>query len=254
VDGRVVDWHPVRAASRPELIVDAHPMERAGEHVSKALAAVLDRKSTVRLAIPGGSALAAVPRARTRLGEAWRRVALTWVDERCVPVASDESNRGAAARLGLVSAGSWRCDGPEPAIVVPLYEDGEVPERALERARSRLHLEFGNRLDVVLLGMGSDGHIASLFPGRMDPTPDRVAQVSDSPKPPSRRITLSRAFLATAEKVILVAAGEAKRDAIQRLSNGDAELPAQGLPGLLVVTDLVLDSDAESSPAGGGDV
>ena len=67
-----------------------------------------------------------------------------------------------------------------------------------------------------------------------------MTHVADSPKPPSDRITLTRAALATARHVILVAAGEAKRDAIRRLLSGDPELPAQGLEGMVIVTDVEL--------------
>ena len=97
---------------------------------------------------------------------------------------------------------------------------------------------FSNALDVVLLGMGSDGHVASLFPCRPLLAEGLVAHLSDSPKPPAERITLTRVALATARHVILVVAGESKRDALCRLIAGDPSLPASGLEGLVVVTDL----------------
>ncbi|NNL66442.1 MAG: 6-phosphogluconolactonase, partial [Myxococcales bacterium] len=88
---------------------------------------------------------------------------------------------------------------------------------------------------------GEDGHVASLFPGRAVPRGASVAFVADSPKPPAERVTLTRALLESARTSVLVAAGEAKRAALERLLTGDPELPAQGLPGLVVVTDLELE-------------
>ena len=81
-----------QSAMHPELtwLVDADPFERAAELLCQALSESLESSSRVRLAIPGGSALGLMPDVRARLGKAWQRVALTWVDERCVPVAHPE--------------------------------------------------------------------------------------------------------------------------------------------------------------------
>jgi 6-phosphogluconolactonase len=103
-----------------------------------------------------------------------------------------------------------------------------------------LRVEFEGALDVLLLGMGEDGHIASLFPSRSLPDSGLVAHVSDSPKPPLDRITLTPAALATASRAVLSAFGESKREPLRRLLAGDQTLPAQALKGLVVVTDLDL--------------
>ena len=230
-----------REARQPSLIVDARPFDRAGELLAAALTTVLAEKEHARLAIAGGSALEAVCQARLRLVGAWRRIHLTWVDERCVPVADEGSNRGAAARRGLLAVGDGREAGSGPGLVLPLYKDGETPEDALRRVRLGWKADFAEGLDVSLLGMGPDGHVASLFPSSPSrPTDAWATHVADSPKPPSDRITLTRSALATARHVILVAAGEAKRDAIRRLLSGDPELPAQGLEGMVIVTDVEL--------------
>ena len=229
----------------PQIVIDSNPLTRAAELLTQALSGVLQTSSAVRLAIPGGSALAAVPIVRSRLGEAWGRVTLTWVDERCVDFENEESNRGAAARLGLfgsMAPSGFRDTGAnDPERLLPLFENGETPEQAVSRVALGFRELFSNAIDVALLGMGTDGHVASLFPpvpafdGRM------IAHVADSPKPPGDRITLTRRALETAATVVLLATGEPKRDALKRLVAGDSTLPAQGLPGLIVVTDLDLE-------------
>lgn len=227
--------------------------KRAGQALVSALRAVLQERETVRLAIPGGSALAVATAARAALGRDWSRIALTWVDERCVPGAAEDSNRGAARRAGLLEPGEDPRAAPAPARVLPLFEDGETPAEAVARVESRLAAELGGQLDVLLLGMGEDGHVASLFPGRPVPAEVRVVHVADSPKPPADRITLTRPMLETARHAVLLATGEAKREALERLLAGDPTLPAQGLPGLIVVTDLELDrTSRRQSPGSSG--
>jgi 6-phosphogluconolactonase len=228
---------PARDAT-PTLVVDAKPFERAGDLLAEALEEVLAERGRVRLAIPGGSALETVRRAQLRIGRSWRRVWLTWVDERCVPVADEGSNRGAAARRGLLTTNDGSEGASGAACVLPLFEDGETPTEAVARVEHAWKQAFGEGLDVVCLGMGADGHVASLFPAsRSMPTQGWVAHVADSPKPPPSRITLTRAALATARRIVLVAAGEEKRAAVARLLEGDPALPAHGLRGMVVVTD-----------------
>jgi 6-phosphogluconolactonase len=227
-------------------------VERAGELLASALGAVLAEAGVARLAIPGGSALDAARVARMLLGREWGRVALTWVDERCVPVAEEASNRGAAARLGLLDAEAGRVDRPAPRRVLPLFEDGETPEAAVARVAAAIDSELGGALDVLLLGTGEDGHVASLFPSRPLPRQGSVAWVPDSPKPPRDRITLTPALLETAGRSVLLATGEAKRDALQRWLAGDVRLPLRGLAGLCIVTDLELGSTLRSRAESGG--
>lgn len=242
-------------ATRPaptfELVVCAAPIEVAARRLVDALRALAAARGEreLRLAIPGGSALAAVVRAAAELGELWRRVALIWVDERCVPVADRDSNRGEALRAGLL--GGAGASGPRPARAVALFEDGELPEAALARVARCYAAELAGGIDVAVLGMGPDGHVASLFPDRPAPTSGCVAFVPDAPKAPPRRITLTREALATARQTLLVATGEEKRGALERLRTGDPRLAATGLPGLVVFTDLAFPGASRQEAAPG---
>jgi 6-phosphogluconolactonase len=173
----------------PRLETSASPTELASARLSEALRAVLGERDLVRLAIPGGSALPAAAHTRATLGVDWNRVALTWVDERCVPVDHAESNRGAARKLGLLDRELGFPERAAPRRVLPLFESGETPSAAVERVTRRLTRDFDGVLDVLLLGMGEDGHVASRFPDRREPDSGSVAT---SPIAPSRRPTGSR--------------------------------------------------------------
>jgi len=224
--------------SAPRVIHAREPARVASALLATAIARVQERKTGPRLAIPGGSALAALGPARAGLGSIWSGVRLTWVDERCVSEADAASNRGEAYR-----AGALRLDRP-PAAELPLYLFPESPRSAVARVEATFDECFEGALDVLLLGMGEDGHIASLFPENGVRADARVAHVRGSPKPPAERITLTLPLLATAREAILMVTGESKREALNRLLEGDPALPATHLTGLVVVTDLQLEDSS----------
>jgi 6-phosphogluconolactonase len=218
------------------LVVSDDPVRETGRLIAAAIAARDRESGGARFAISGGSAaqalqyvLPAVP------DEVWRRVSLTWVDERRVPLDSADSNRGEAYRKG------WLDKNRPPGLELPLWLDDETPARAVRRVTDTLEDRFKSKLDITLLGMGEDGHIASLFPGH----PARFAKgpvttLDDSPKPPPQRITLTYEILRTSRAQFLLAMGEAKRAALKRVISGDPLAPANALPELTIITNLDL--------------
>jgi 6-phosphogluconolactonase len=227
--------------SAPTIVVSDDPVREAAVRLRAAL-----ETHGPRLAISGGSALRVIARLFERdlspesagsaaVAFAPRDLVLTWVDERVVPRASSESNAGEAERLVAL---------PHH---VPLLNDDELdaPSHAIARVERAIDDELRGALDVTLLGLGEDGHVASLFPRSSgdasvhswDSPSARVMLVERSPKPPARRLTLTRSFLATAKVHVVFAVGAGKRDAIARLRAGDPALPATGLEGVVVVTD-----------------
>ena len=188
----------------------------------------------IRLAIAGGSVLdvmSAVVDATPP--DVWGRVALTLVDERVVPWSSPDSTWGAArSRAGADRAGA----------VLPMVLDGEDAASACARFLDGFRRHFRGGLDVVVLGMGEDGHVASLFPGhRLLDQKGLVGSLDDSPKPPPSRVTmLFDALNEPSTTRFLYAVGAGKRSALERLVRRDPALPASRLADVTLVTDQPL--------------
>jgi 6-phosphogluconolactonase len=173
------------------------------------------------IALPGGSVATTFFPALAASGIDWTRAAFFWGDERAVPESDPDSNSGLARRLWLRPAGvseenvhRMEADAPDLAQAAAAYAD--VLTRVLGTPPG---------LDVVLLGVGPDGHVCSLFPGHA--TLDArgwTAAVTDAPKPPPRRLTLTLPTLLAAELVITVALGAGKAP-VMREALGGADLP-----------------------------
>lgn len=169
----------------------------------------------------------------------WSRVDVWWGDERFVPAGDPERNetQARAALLDAVPLDPARVhpmaasDGPDGA-------DAKVAAAryAAELARSaKPGSEELPHFDVLMLGVGEDGHIASIFPEHPSGyATGTVAAVHNSPKPPPTRITLTRSAINTAEEVWLVASGAGKADAVglALAGAGPVQVPAAGAHGV----------------------
>ena len=169
----------------------------------------------------------------------WAKVDVWWGDERFLPAGDPERNE-TQAREALLSA--VPVDGrrvhPMPPSDGP---DGDDPEAAAARYADELAAAArpGSRgvphFDVLLLGVGEDGHVASIFPEHPVHYADGgVAAVRGSPKPPPVRITLTLAAINTADEVWLIAAGEGKAQAVglALAGAGPVQVPAAGVNGV----------------------
>src|SRR4051794_41630749 len=166
----------------------------------------------------------------------WTAVDVWWGDERFVPVDSDERNEKAARRALLDKVGV-----PEPRVHPMPPSDGpfDEPEEAAGWYAEQLAAaarESGSlpRLDVLLLGMGPEGHIASIFPESPAVADERpVVAVRNCPKPPPTRVSLGFPAINSAEEVWLLVSGAAKAEAVARALAGaqPSELPAAGARG-----------------------
>ena len=178
-----------------------------------------------RIVLTGGTVSRDLHRASAARGAGvdWPAVTVLWGDERFVPLADEERNDGQAREdlLSHVPVGTvHRMPSPDDGVDLQAgaAEFGRVVEDLLaERDEPAL--------DLVILGIGPDGHVASLFPGHDHPSALVVAE-ADSPKPPPERISLSMALICRASRVWFVASGEEKAEAVRGSVGADASLPA----------------------------
>ena len=148
----------------------------------------------------------------------WNRIDVFWVDERFV-AAEDPDRNDAEAMRALFN----ECEGvrlhPMPS------DEGQSLDEAVARATSQWRdITGGAAFDLVILGMGPDGHIASLFPERPLHEDCPLYALDDSPKPPARRITFSLPVLRASKRIHLIAAGVAKAEALARVLAENEEL------------------------------
>jgi len=216
---------------RIEIADDAEALaERAATWIAERLADAVDARGRASLALPGGrtplpiyARLLAEPlRARVP----WAALDVYFGDERCVPP-DDPSSNYAGAREALLEPA-----GLDPKQVHRMQ--AERPDAAAAAADYAALLP--ERLDVLFLGIGEDGHTASLFPGRPAAAEEtaRVVVVEDSPKPPPRRLSITSPVIAGAHAVLVVATGAGKADAVARALEGPlapAEVPVQAARG-----------------------
>ncbi len=164
------------------------------------------------------------------------------VDERMVPFDSPESNWGMVQELlfdPLDWPGSMRC----------FVE--RMSERAVDDYEKLLRLTFYRlmpKFDLVFLGVGGDGHTASLFPGtpHLDDYASWVLQ-TQSPNPPKERITLGMGVICRAKQVVIIVMGQDKRDVVQKMLEGDEALPIVKVLKHPVKKRLFLDRDDRST-------
>jgi 6-phosphogluconolactonase len=177
------------------------------------------------LVLAGGSTPA---RAYQLLAEAtleWGRITVLFGDERCVPPDHPESNFLMARRslLDRVNPGSVHRMAGElgPDVAASLYEP---------------IVRWLSPLDLVLLGMGPDGHTASLFPGHPEVSAEGLAVgVRAAPKPPPERVSLTLGCLRQAKRVVFIVTGADKAAAFAAAARG--EVPSGMIPNAEYVAD-----------------
>jgi 6-phosphogluconolactonase len=223
---------------RVEVLPDPGSVgRRAADLIAEAVRRATSEARRFAWAISGGGT--PVPMFR-RLGEsdlAWHLIDTWQVDERVAP--PDDPDRNRASQLRALP---------------PEARDGirwmPVEDEDLEPAAARYAATLPDRFDVAHLGLGADGHTASLVPG------DTVLDVGDrdvavtGPYQGRRRMTLTYPALSRAERVVWVVTGPEKRDALRQLIAGDRSIPATHVPvpDQVVVTDQALDEDAPPDP------
>jgi len=196
-----------------------------------------DNGAVPQVALTGGTIADEVHREVARLASGsevdWSRVAFFWGDERFVAADSEDRN-ARQARTDLLEQ-----VGVDPAHVheVPSTADAPDVEAAATAYADTVRSAGTGRFAVVMLGVGPDGHVASLFPGfpQLD-ADDRIAiGVTGAPKPPPDRVSLTFSALNRADEVWFVVSGADKAEAVGRALSTPPpdlhEIPAAGVRG-----------------------
>jgi 6-phosphogluconolactonase len=241
--------------SVPMIEVQPTPEALATSVAGELLSRIADFQSSGRepqIALTGGTIARSVHREIARLSAEfavdWSRVVVWWGDERFV--APDDPDRNAAqAREDFLDA-----VGVDPGKVheMPSAADAASLEAGAAAYGDVLRAHGAGEFEIVMLGVGPDGHVASLFPGHaaLD-VDDRIAvAVPDSPKPPPERISLSFAALNRARTVWFLVSGQEKAGAVARALNATTpdlhDVPAAGVSGT-DETVWFLDQEAASA-------
>ena len=145
-------------------------------------------------------------------GVDWARVSVFFADERAVPADAPESNYRMAkdALLDHVPVRPEHVHRMQAEVA-----DQDAAARAYER-------QLPDQLDILVLGIGPDGHTASLFPGAATLREERrrVVMIADSPKPPPERMTITPPVIAAAREIVMIVTGADKADAVARALEG----------------------------------
>ncbi|MEO5609494.1 MAG: 6-phosphogluconolactonase [Ornithinibacter sp.] len=235
-----------------ESTVVVHPTRQSLSDAAAArlALAVLDAQSTrgsAHISMTGGSmgsaVISSLVRSPVSAAVDWSAVHVWWGDERYLPAGdadrNDTQNDAAGlAGLGLDQAKVHRVAGPDTTT--------DAEESAAEYARALRDLD-GGMFDVMVLGVGPDGHVASLFPHHPAASTTGVPTVAvhDSPKPPPDRVSLTRECLERSRQVWFLVSGSDKADAVRR---GVTGAPFETTPAAHVhgarATVWLIDEDA----------
>jgi 6-phosphogluconolactonase len=180
--------------------------EAAAAEIAEAL-----RGGATTLVVTGGTSPRRCYELLTELDVEWGRVSVLFGDERCVPPLDPESNYGMVKESLL--------DRVHPATVY------RIPAELGPDEGADLYAEVVANtapFDIVLLGVGEDGHVNSLFPGHKALKSEALtAGIHDSPKPPPQRVTMTFEAIRGAGRVIIIATGAGKAHAVAMARRGE---------------------------------
>ncbi len=218
-------WHYLESA---DDVADA-----ACQQVLNAATSAVSERGKFKLVLAGGGTPEKVYRLLAEANADWAHWHIYYGDERCLPADHQDRNSLMATRVFLDKVAI-----PANQIFTIPAELG--PEQAAESYR--LTVAEAGVFDMVLLGMGEDGHTASLFPGHQHRQDELAHAVYNSPKPPPERVSMSAKALSNTRELIFLITGANKREAVGLWRSGQ-DLPVAGIIPENPV-DIYIDSDA----------
>ncbi|MBB4184030.1 6-phosphogluconolactonase [Sinorhizobium terangae] len=203
--------------------------EGLADAVSAKLAAAIEARGAASIAVSGGTTPKAFFQALSRREIDWTKVTVTLVDERLVPPENERSNHGLVAANLLQNKAA-------AARFLPLYHAAATAEDAAATA-SRSMAAIGTPFDVVILGMGTDGHTASFFPGgtrlkeAIDPATPRGVITMEADGAGETRLTFTFSSLEDAGLLVLHIEGDGKKEVLARAEapGDEAEMPIRAM-------------------------
>jgi 6-phosphogluconolactonase len=205
----------------------------ACRHILNAAESAIAERGQFKLVLAGGSTPEKVYKMLADSNANWVNWMIYYGDERCLPVDNQDRNSLMASQAFLNKVAI-----PASQIFTMPAEFG--PEIGADRYK--VAVAKAGTFDMVLLGMGEDGHTASLFPGHQHPENELTHAVYNSPKPPSERVTISAKALSNTRELIFLITGANKQDAVQQWRSG-ADLPVAAIEPANGV-DIYIDNDA----------
>jgi len=208
--------------------------EIACNEILAAAKAAIAERGKFKLVLAGGTTPEKVYRLLAESSADWQNWWIYLGDERCLPVDHQDRNSMIAGEALLNHVG------------IPINQIFEIPaELGPEQGALAYRQTVADALpfDLVLLGMGEDGHTASLFPGHQHDPDELTHAVFNSPKPPPERVTLSAQALSNAQQIFILVTGANKRDAVKQWC-ADAALPIAAIKNDNIM--IMIDRDAST--------
>ena len=218
-------WHTLETSDQVALAAYQQILDAAKYAIAK--------RGSFKLVLAGGGTPEKVYRLLAQADADWERWFISYGDERCLPI-------GHADRNSLMAESAFldKVAIPKAQIFTIPAELG--PEAAAQQYRQIVAAALP--FDLVLLGMGEDGHTASLFPGHQHNEDELAHAVYNSPKPPPERVSISALALSDTQQLIFLITGANKQDAVNSWRSGEDLPVATIIPKTSV--DIYIDKDA----------
>ena len=218
-------WHTLETADQVA--------QAAYQQIISAAEQAIAEHGVFKLVLAGGSTPEKVYRLLAKADADWSHWYIYYGDERCLPPDHADRNSLMATSAFLEK------------VAIPFSQIFTIPaELGAEKAAKKYQQVVANALpfDMVLLGMGEDGHTASLFPGHKNQENELAHAVYNSPKPPPERVSISAKALSDTQQLIFLITGANKQDAVKNWRSGHDLPVATIIPKNTI--DIYIDRDA----------
>jgi 6-phosphogluconolactonase len=218
-------WHTLETAEDVALAACRQILDAATSAISE--------RGKFKLVLAGGGTPEKVYRLLAESNADWANWTIYYGDERCLPADHQDRNSLMASQVLL------------DKVAIPANQVFTIPAEfgpEVAADRYKVAVAQAGTFDMVLLGMGEDGHTASLFPGHQHPQDELVHAVYNSPKPPPERVSISAKALGNTRELIFLITGANKQEAVNQWRS-ESDLPVAHIAPENGV-DVYIDSDA----------